>query len=111
SGHSSLRVVTGPQPDEATPRIRDSTRRAGNVCEAWTTWTRSLVSMAELTEPCPNCGVRMRWETSHERCPGCGWIRPCCEGAPLTEPPQAGEYKTISGPLSTPPDRKEPPQS
>jgi hypothetical protein len=38
--------------------------------------------MADLTEPCPNCGTMLRWETSHERCDGCGWIRPCCEGAP-----------------------------
>ncbi|OLT15946.1 hypothetical protein BJF80_08260 [Serinicoccus sp. CUA-874] len=42
----------------------------------------TLGAMADLTEPCPNCGTRMRWETSHERCDGCGWIRPCCEGAP-----------------------------
>ena len=47
---------------------------------------RSLGTVAELTEPCPNCGARMRWETSHERCPGCGWIRPCCEGAPCPVP-------------------------
>lgn len=40
------------------------------------------VDVADLTEPCPNCGTMMRWETSHERCDGCGWIRPCCEGAP-----------------------------
>ena len=33
-------------------------------------------------EPCPNCGHMLRWETSHERCDGCGYIRPCCEGAP-----------------------------
>ncbi|MFC6359391.1 hypothetical protein [Luteococcus peritonei] len=46
--------------------------------------------MADLTEPCPNCGTLMRWETSHERCDGCGWIRPCCEGAPCPAPsPQA----------------------
>lgn len=38
--------------------------------------------VADLTEPCPNCGTHMRWETSHERCDGCGYIRPCCEGAP-----------------------------
>ncbi|WP_257441326.1 hypothetical protein [Nocardioides daeguensis] len=38
--------------------------------------------MADLTDPCPNCGTLMRWETSHERCDGCGYIRPCCEGAP-----------------------------
>ena len=38
--------------------------------------------MADLTEPCPNCNTLMRWETSHERCDGCGYIRPCCEGAP-----------------------------
>lgn len=42
--------------------------------------------MADLTEPCPNCGTLMRWETSHERCDGCGWIRPCCEGAPCPMP-------------------------
>lgn len=38
--------------------------------------------MADLTEPCPNCDTMLRWETSHERCDGCGYIRPCCEGAP-----------------------------
>jgi hypothetical protein len=38
--------------------------------------------VADLTEPCPNCETLMRWETSHERCDGCGYIRPCCEGAP-----------------------------
>ena len=42
--------------------------------------------MADLTEPCPNCGTMMRWETSHERCDGCGYIRPCCEGAPCPMP-------------------------
>lgn len=42
--------------------------------------------MADLTEPCPNCGRLMRWETSHERCDGCGYIRPCCEGAPCPIP-------------------------
>ncbi|HVD21823.1 MAG TPA: hypothetical protein VNC23_01910, partial [Lapillicoccus sp.] len=52
------------------------------VCVVRTTSARSLGGVAELTEPCPNCGAMMRWETSHERCPGCGWIRPCCEGAP-----------------------------
>ncbi|GAA3538185.1 hypothetical protein GCM10022263_27230 [Nocardioides daeguensis] len=39
-------------------------------------------TVADLTDPCPNCGTLMRWETSHERCDGCGYIRPCCEGAP-----------------------------
>ena len=33
---------------------------------------------------CDNCGSRMRWETSHSRCDRCGYIRPCCEGAPVT---------------------------
>jgi hypothetical protein len=33
---------------------------------------------------CDNCGARMRWETSHSRCDRCGYIRPCCEGAPVT---------------------------
>lgn len=36
-----------------------------------------------MAEPCLNCGAQMRWETSHERCGSCGYIRPCCEGAPL----------------------------
>jgi len=40
--------------------------------------------VADLTEPCPNCDTLMRWETSHERCDGCGYIRPCCEGAPVS---------------------------
>ena len=40
------------------------------------------LALADLTEPCPNCDTLMRWETSHERCDGCGYIRPCCEGAP-----------------------------
>jgi hypothetical protein len=34
---------------------------------------------------CDNCGARMRWETSHARCERCGYIRPCCEGAPVPE--------------------------
>ena len=34
---------------------------------------------------CDNCGARMRWETSHSRCDRCGYIRPCCEGAPVPE--------------------------
>ena len=33
---------------------------------------------------CDNCGNRMRWETSHSRCDRCGYLRPCCEGAPVT---------------------------
>lgn len=33
---------------------------------------------------CDNCGARMRWETSHSRCDRCGYIRPCCEGAPVS---------------------------
>jgi hypothetical protein len=33
--------------------------------------------------PCDNCGAPMRWETSHQRCDTCGYIVPCCEGAPL----------------------------
>ena len=33
---------------------------------------------------CDNCGATMRWETSHSRCDRCGYIRPCCEGAPVT---------------------------
>ena len=33
---------------------------------------------------CDNCGSTMRWETSHSRCDRCGYIRPCCEGAPVT---------------------------
>jgi len=33
---------------------------------------------------CDNCGTTMRWETSHSRCDRCGYIRPCCEGAPVT---------------------------
>lgn len=43
---------------------------------------------------CDNCGAVMRWETSHSRCDRCGYIRPCCEGAPVTaacvvpEPPR-----------------------
>jgi len=32
---------------------------------------------------CDNCGATMRWETSHSRCDRCGYIRPCCEGAPV----------------------------
>lgn len=33
---------------------------------------------------CDNCGATMRWETSHSRCDRCGYIRPCCEGAPVS---------------------------
>ena len=33
---------------------------------------------------CDNCGATMRWETSHSRCDCCGYIRPCCEGAPVS---------------------------
>jgi hypothetical protein len=33
---------------------------------------------------CDGCGSRMRWETSHSRCDRCGYIRPCCEGAPVS---------------------------
>ena len=33
---------------------------------------------------CDGCGATMRWETSHSRCDRCGYIRPCCEGAPVT---------------------------
>jgi len=33
---------------------------------------------------CDACGALMRWETSHSRCDRCGYIRPCCEGAPVT---------------------------
>jgi hypothetical protein len=33
---------------------------------------------------CDNCGATMRWETSHSRCARCGYIRPCCEGAPVS---------------------------
>jgi hypothetical protein len=40
------------------------------------------VSMNDMD--CDNCGARMRWETSHSRCDRCGYIRPCCEGAPVT---------------------------
>lgn len=36
---------------------------------------------------CDNCGQTMRWETSHSRCDRCGYIRPCCEGAPLEARP------------------------
>ena len=31
------------------------------------------MAVADLTEPCPNCDTLMRWETSHERCDGCGY--------------------------------------
>jgi hypothetical protein len=34
--------------------------------------------MTDLTEPCPNCDHMLSRETSHERCDGCGYIRPCC---------------------------------
>ena len=54
--------------------------------------------MADLTEPCPQCGTLLRWETSHERCDGCGWIRPCCEGAPL---PPRSENKHDAPDVST----------
>jgi hypothetical protein len=33
---------------------------------------------------CDSCGSQMRWETSHSRCDRCGYIRPCCEGAPVS---------------------------
>ena len=33
---------------------------------------------------CDSCGAQMRWETSHSRCDRCGYIRPCCEGAPVS---------------------------
>lgn len=36
-------------------------------------------------EPCPRCGGRQRWETSHSRCEACHWITPCCEGAALPD--------------------------
>ena len=49
--------------------------------------------MSDLTEPCPQCGTMLRWETSHERCDGCGWIRPCCEGAAL--PPRQGDNNNV----------------
>jgi hypothetical protein len=45
---------------------------------------------------CDNCGATMRWETSHSRCDRCGYIRPCCEGAPVTTGcmvPASGEAK------------------
>lgn len=32
---------------------------------------------------CDSCGGTMRPETSHHRCDQCGYILPCCEGAPL----------------------------
>ena len=46
---------------------------------------------------CDNCGAQMRWETSHSRCDRCGYIRPCCEGAPVSAgcvvPPLSGSME------------------
>lgn len=38
-------------------------------------------------DACPNCGATEEWqpEHAHQRCRACGFIEPCCEGAPLGE--------------------------
>lgn len=28
---------------------------------------------------CEVCGASMRWVKAHYECPGCHWIKPCCE--------------------------------
>lgn len=68
----------------AVGAIDEVVRRVGSVAD--NAEAHRLDDMADLTEPCPNCGRLMRWETSHERCDGCGYIRPCCEGAPCPIP-------------------------
>lgn len=30
--------------------------------------------------PCPVCGTSMTRVTSHDQCPQCGFILPCCDG-------------------------------
>jgi hypothetical protein len=35
-----------------------------------------------LELPCPNCGTQMYAEQAHNRCPGCLYYEPCCDGAP-----------------------------
>ncbi len=50
---------------------------------------------------CDNCGARMRWETSHSRCDRCGYIRPCCEGAPVPEVCRVSTGSTTGGSSTT----------
>jgi hypothetical protein len=35
-----------------------------------------------LDLPCPACGTQMYAEQAHNRCPGCLYYEPCCDGAP-----------------------------
>ncbi len=44
------------------------------------------------TLPCPVCGTPMIRVTSHEQCPQCGFILPCCDGdAVVCHPLNDGE--------------------
>jgi hypothetical protein len=50
---------------------------------------------------CDNCGAPMRWETSHSRCDRCGYIRPCCEGAPAPEACRVSTSSTTGASATT----------
>ena len=42
--------------------------------------------MSDLIPLCPRCGTQIREEQAHIRCPQCGVIEACCEGAPIHTP-------------------------
>lgn len=49
--------------------------------------------MTHTTLACPACGTDMIRVTSHEQCPKCGFILPCCEGDAVQCPPEAPQTK------------------
>lgn len=48
--------------------------------------------------PCPVCGAPMIRVTSHDQCPQCGFILPCCDGDAVINVPATPVSDTPSSP-------------